>query len=795
MNKIELMAPAGSLEILKAAVDYGADSVYLGVGAYNARLNATNFTIDDLYEGVSYAHLRSASVYLTLNTIVNDYEIDEAIDTAISANEAGIDGIIVQDIGLASKLHEALPSMKLIASTQMNIYSSTEVSKLKEQGFTRIVLPREMSMDEIFSITKVASSFDVETEVFVHGAVCVSCSGLCLFSAMNKSGSRSGNRGLCAQPCRQEYDLYANNTKIKSGHLLSPKDRSALEYIVEFIKAGVSCLKIEGRMRDKSYVTNAVRAYREIIDACYDGTYDKSLVAQKQNDLLSSFNRGGSFTSQYLSGKKDENFLSGEYVGKFGLRLGSISSVDARKGTITFSWNKKLPLPAKGEYLSLRTGSLELASFPVGKIHELTDALCIKGLHPEAIDKLKNVKNKISVYLMNHEVLLDKDKKRKTPVDFVLSQEGDCYVLELSVSSGINFGVSADYDVPVDTDYNGAPLDNERIIAQLSKLGDTPFFAKSIRIAPKTEFKCKVSLINELRRGAIESLSAAILNSYESNALSFAEYDDYLDVGDDWENADNKDDSNLSNTSNYEVSSLSMIYFPTVKSFTYESLSNEDYIAFNIYDFMVKKFFDEIVEIISRTNSKLIVVIPDFAHKDINNKFYSKLYDIKEAVGDAFVGVIDDQYLSDSDIYTDIGINHYISAGANLYNARSFEKIMMNSNGGYLSYELNEDDIINILSTVSNKNSSTIFVHQDGLIPWMQSHFCPIGAHQNGCRSCYDNVSYTLKNDNQTECKIISRPLDCSSVIYGQAKNLISDDTINRINELGYNTITVKVVL
>ncbi|MBO7450809.1 MAG: U32 family peptidase, partial [Clostridiales bacterium] len=450
MKKVELMAPAGSLEILKAAVDAGADAVYLGVGAYNARMNADNFTFDDLNEGVRYAHYRSSKVYLTLNTLVNDYEFDDAMSTARSAYESGVDGIIIQDIGLALKIREDFPDIPLIASTQMNIYSSDSLMKLSELGFKRVVLPRELSLNEIAKRTRIAKANDLETEVFIHGAVCVSCSGLCLFSSMNKSGSRSGNRGLCAQPCRQEYDLYAEKTKIKSGHLISPKDRSSVPYIAELIRTGVSSFKIEGRMREKGYVVNTVRAYRKLIDAYYDGTLDDVLEKGVINDLLVSFNRGGSFTSQYLTEKKDPAFLSGEYVGKYGLKLGNLKSKDKKNGSITFSYDDSLPLPSKGDYLSVRKGSIELCSFPIGKIHEAPGSLTVKGLHPEVIDRLPS--DKVQVFLMGHDVELKKEDLRKTHIDLSLNVEGDILTIDAKVNRGINLNASSYFDVDLPSD-------------------------------------------------------------------------------------------------------------------------------------------------------------------------------------------------------------------------------------------------------------------------------------------------------------------------------------------------------
>src|ERR1035437_2329931 len=199
MIKPELLAPAGSIKALHAAVDNGADAVYLGVGAFNARANAQNFLAEDLPESISYAHLHSVRVYLTLNTLLLDNELPEALLLAQTAYDLGVDALIVQDIGLLTVLNEKYPYIPLHASTQMNLSDLDSVIWAKENNLTRIVLPRELSIDEIAARTKEAYSNSLEVEVFIHGALCVCYSGLCLFSSLNGNGQRSGNRGLFAQ--------------------------------------------------------------------------------------------------------------------------------------------------------------------------------------------------------------------------------------------------------------------------------------------------------------------------------------------------------------------------------------------------------------------------------------------------------------------------------------------------------------------------------------------------------------------------------------------------------------------
>lgn len=515
-KKIELLAPAGNKEIFKKAVDAGADAVYCGLDLFNARMNAGNLTLDDLAECCAYAHLRSSQVHLTLNTLVNDDELEPATEVARDAYNAGVDAVIIQDRGLANLIHEKYPMIPLHASTQMNVFDADQLKELKGRGFTRVVLPRELTMKEIASRSRAAEKLNMETEVFIHGAVCICVSGLCLFSSMNKSGTRSGNRGLCAQPCRQAYELYDDDRILRQGHIISPKDRCALSFIPDLIEAGVSSLKIEGRMRDADYVVTAVRTYRKIIDACYDGTLTSEMINECEKELLVNFNRGGSFTSQDLSGTKDDDILSGEYPGKFGVRIGRITLRDCKEGTVTIRPVRDAAEPSRGDFLSLRNKDGEIRSFPVGKISNFKGSFVVKGLHPDAI---KNLPDDVSVYLMNHSFDNDSRKSRKTHIEITFDDsEPGVLKAYASVSDGPYEGVFAEDELPYEKGQR-APLDRNRIEEQLKKTGNTGFTVDSVCFTGEpADLCCSVSDINELRRGLIEKLSSGILSEASHTA-------------------------------------------------------------------------------------------------------------------------------------------------------------------------------------------------------------------------------------------------------------------------------------
>ena len=277
---IEILAPCGGEEHLPAALNSGADAVYLGAPRFSARRNAQNFTDSQLSAAVRECHISGVKVYVTLNTVVFDDELAELARTAEGIADAGVDGVIVQDFGAARVIHQTAPGLRLHASTQMTVTSAAGAEFARKHGFSRVVLAREMSRDEI---ARVVRNVDIETEVFVHGALCVCVSGQCLMSAMY--GGRSGNRGLCAQPCRLDFTCGERN------NVLSLKDLSIIEKLPELNELGVTSAKIEGRMKRPEYVAAAVTACRQV------------LAGEKPDmeSLRAVFSRSG-FTRSYYDG-------------------------------------------------------------------------------------------------------------------------------------------------------------------------------------------------------------------------------------------------------------------------------------------------------------------------------------------------------------------------------------------------------------------------------------------------------------------------------------------------------------
>ena len=294
LSKPEILAPVGNVEMLYAAVRAGADAVYLGLDAFNARRNAENFTLESLKEATGYCHVRGVKVYLTFNIIIGDSELKEALELCVGAADAGVDAVIATDIGFVGLLRKAVPSLPVHASTQMTVHSPSALKSIREMGFDRVVVSREMNKKELEEFCVEAKKLGIEVEVFVHGALCMCISGQCLLSAM--LGGRSGNRGLCAGPCRLPFAAEEG-----TGYDLSLKDQSLIPYLGELWDMGVASLKIEGRMKRPEYVAAAVTACRQML---VSGNVSEEL----DKALTDVFSRSGFTDGYYTDGLGREMF-------------------------------------------------------------------------------------------------------------------------------------------------------------------------------------------------------------------------------------------------------------------------------------------------------------------------------------------------------------------------------------------------------------------------------------------------------------------------------------------------------
>ncbi|MBP5493091.1 MAG: U32 family peptidase [Clostridiales bacterium] len=781
MKRPELLAPAGSMTMLRAAVDAGADAVYLGLNQYNARIHAANFTLEDLSEALEYAHLRNSKVYITLNTLIEDDEMMDAVELALSAYKLGADAFLIQDRGLAAYLSEHFPQIPLHASTQMNVFAKDQVEEMKALSMERVVLPRELSVEEIRSRVQLLHKEGIEAEVFVHGAMCVCYSGLCLFSSMNKSGSRSGNRGACAQPCRQSYQLFDGNRQVAAdgkalleGKLLSPKDQSALPYLRELMENGVDSLKIEGRMRDENYCAAVVYAYRRMIDAILQNKDTKEVLDQVQNDLLVTFNRGGAFTTQYLQGKKGPDYLSGEYAGKYGLYWGEILSLNAKAGTICIrSWQSDVP--EKGDYLSIRDKENEIASFPVGKIEVSMNSALVKGLHPDAIAKLHQG---MAVYRMSKQIEIPKDKLRKTPVRGIFSLNEDTYSLKVEVSEGANKGICAAIEIPKTDLGEGEPLTWERTKEQLQKTGQTPFTFVSIKQDGDFPIYLRISEINALRRDLMARLAEAVLD-----ASTRGRKDEYVEGA----------QMGRNDRQAPEKMHVTIADFIDLNRITDGYACGADIYLFSALAVTRPGRIAHIDALLSEEpDAKIALRLPGAYKDDLETAIEKAVSLLKSHAGSRFLGCFG------------TNLNEKIVGllgGGNVYNHFTYNyEAKENISFLYPSYELSEEQILKMAASL-DETSKTVYMalHRYGPIEWMQSEFCPLGRHQKNCSMCTSHPQVSLgekkmeKNalHNDSRVDVVCYPGFCRADLFGEAKFIIGSATRQKLEKMKIPTASV----
>ena len=330
----ELLAPAGNNESLIAAVENGCDAVYLGATTLSARASAANFAPDELADAIDYAHLRGVKAYVAVNTLVKDSETNDAADLLRHLDESGADAVIVQDVGLLSMARSLAPDLPIHASTQMTVHNSEGAGFLQDMGVKRVVLAREMTLDEI---KQVRQNTDLEIEIFVHGALCISYSGQCLMSSM--IGGRSGNRGVCAQPCRKRYRLRTlprgREVKTDGEYLLSPRDLNTSRILPELIEAGIDSFKIEGRLKRPEYVACVTRIYRGLIDRYIKDPSEYFVSDDEARSLVQVFNRG--FTAGYLTGNPRGKLMSRMRPYNRGIPVGTVVGCEQNRLRIRLS--------------------------------------------------------------------------------------------------------------------------------------------------------------------------------------------------------------------------------------------------------------------------------------------------------------------------------------------------------------------------------------------------------------------------------------------------------------------------
>lgn len=502
MTPLELLAPAGNAAIGIAAIDHGADAVYIGGPGFSARADAGN-SVEEIAGLIHYAHPFAARVYVALNTILTDAEIPKVLDLIRQIHEAGADGLIIQDFGL---LEFDLPPIPLIASTQMHNATPEKVKFLEAIGFSRVILARELSLAEIKAIRE---STRVDLEFFVHGALCVSYSGQCYMS--QAASGRSGNRGVCAQPCRHAYTLTdgTGKTVLERKHLLSLKDLNLSGMIPDLVNAGITSFKIEGRYKDVGYVKNVTAAYRTEIDRFllsnprYRRPSSGKSTPGFAPDLEKTFNRG--YSRHFISGRK-EKIGAIDTPKSLGKQVGTVTAVE--RGFFQMEGDRV----SNGDGLCFFTPTGALSGFRVNRVDD-------GRIYPNTMGELARGDRLYRNHDHEFSRMLDKASAvRRIGISLRFEQDQSRISLEAIDEDGNQ--ATADIDIPYQAPRN-PEMAKDQTIAQLASTGTTIYEVKEISLNPAQPGFLPLSALNRLRRETLDQLTEVRLHRYQPKAIPF----------------------------------------------------------------------------------------------------------------------------------------------------------------------------------------------------------------------------------------------------------------------------------
>jgi len=544
-DKIEILAPAGSYEGMKAAMNAGCDAVYIGGTSFGARAFANNLEEDTLLRAIDEAHIRDKKLYLTVNTLLKEKEVTEKLYSYLEKYYLqGLDAVIVQDVGVMHFIHEHFPNLPIHASTQMTLTMAQGANLLKDSGVTRIVTSRELSLGEIKNISE---NTDLEIETFVHGALCYCYSGQCLMSSI--IGGRSGNRGRCAQPCRMPYQYYSNNKKVSCGqekYLLSPKDINTIELIPDLVDSGIHSFKIEGRMKRLEYAAAVSYLYRKYTDLYLElgraGYYEILSNHEFEHDMITLqdvYNRGG-FSKGYGNTYHGKEMMSLYRPNHSGVYVGKVSKIKGSQVSIQLSREVNAQ-----DILEIRQTEEEGYEFTVKDAHLSGECLVTNvGRRSEKSFAGKPLKNSTNfkdpviqigelVYRTKNNELLDTLAKYYLLQDKKLGVKGELTArlgekLKLTVTYQ-NFSVTV-YQEEVPQALKQA-MTHEKLQAPIMKTGDTLYYFEDLQIHCDNNIFVPVAWLNDLRREGLSKLEQDVTNYYrrEKEELIVAKKDETLE--------------------------------------------------------------------------------------------------------------------------------------------------------------------------------------------------------------------------------------------------------------------------
>lgn len=727
MNKIELLAPAGNFEALAAAVESGADAVYLGGNKFSARAYADNFSGETLAKAVRYAHIRGVRIFVTINILLTDRELEEVLDYIGFLYHIGVDAIIVQDLALLKLAGRVFPDMEIHCSTQMTVHNTEGAKYYSALGVKRIVLARELAVEEVRRITEDAN---VETEVFIHGALCMSYSGQCLMSSL--IGGRSGNRGRCAQPCRKKYSLYNFTTgKVESEnqnkHLLSTRDLNTYNRLEELFKSGVSSLKIEGRMKKAEYVAIVVKHYREALDSIIEkGKWVGSKEAEYE--LKSAFNR--EFTEGYLFNKRNRDIVSierpdnrGVSLGKVIKQKGNIASIIIEDGFLNdgdgieiIAQNSR----STGTIISgIRVKEKNVRSAGIGDIADIfiRDRVETGSIVNKTFDSVLNRKA-IEEY--------SPENKRKINVQCrLIMKTGQEPLITVKDSDGNS--VSYIDGERVEKALKAA-TPAEKVMEQLGKTGDTPYLIKVTEALIEDDCYIPARQINRMRRKVLELLSKKRSSKYERSILQL--------------NTEALIDNMMSERK--AIKDTTVEYIAGVRNYAaaasaINSGADTIYILSDAYEGDITTDAVKLAELCRCMGKSLFYVLPNIMRdreiKHVQNKL-EKI--IKEAKFRNFglvisgLGQLELARLLEIDrIRVNYSLNVFNSISASNFSREGAEAIG-------LSPELTLPQIRKISSNCKAHLEAVIY----GYMPVMTTECCPVSIQKAGCANAGDCINY-----------------------------------------------------
>lgn len=781
----ELLVPAGDFDCVRAGVQNGANCIYFGANMFSARASAKNFNLEELAQVIRYCKVRNVKTNLTLNTLLTDTEFDEAVNIAKCAYEFGIDAIIVQDLGFAKFLIDHFPNLEVHASTQMSVHNLEGVLELEKLGFSRVVLSREVPINEIEYIR---NNCKVDLEMFIHGALCISYSGQCLFSSL--VGGRSGNRGKCAQPCRLPYKLledHSGKTKIvDDGYLLSPRDLCSLELLPRLVKLGINSFKVEGRMKTPEYVATVTRIYRKYIDLALSGK-EYIIDESDKKDLLQVFNRGG-FSFGHLLSEPNQDLIYKEKSNNIGLYLGNVSNYNSNKGHITLKLNETVCI---GDTIAIEG---ETGKYTVSELMNKNTNLKFASIG--AIVKLGRMKGNIRpgarVYKLSSKDLFNSCKNsfakgteiKKVPISCVLKvKKNKPITLKLSANCLPFYNdISIEYKSDIfPEDSISYPINPERLQTQLSKLGNTPFALSSFEIELDENLHIpSISAINDLRRNAISMLEEKMLANFakcRNKPLSLA--------------------TKLGSPYNPSTRKISLLLENINLKYDYSELNNIDNIYIPLKYFNNKQFSEILHSLSNRFN--MFVYMPTIIKPNYKNLLLNVLENVLQEFnikGFVISNIADfkflERYLEEYSFVANYTMNIF-----NSFSIESLKKLGIDIVTP--SVELNK----NILEEICSSSCLPVELIAYGRTVLMNSSYCLLGK-SNKCypeceMRCVNGNAYYLKDRLGFTFRVIPDNIQTVTSIYNSKITSIntSDFSISsvRINILDENIDEINNII